>query len=68
MQQTTIKYWIEVDENGTPKIVPHDGKKNYMFLIRKTAETFKKKLKKANPNNKFRLVVCKVTNNYCNWE
>ena len=30
----TTKFWIEANENGIPKIVPHDKKKNYKFIIK----------------------------------
>lgn len=68
MEITSIKYWVEMNDKGTPKIVPHDAKKGYLFLIRKPAEKFLKNLRKSNPNSTFRLVICKVTNTYLSWE
>lgn len=53
-------FWIEASENGTPKKVPHDGKKNCEFLNQGNANEFLKQLRTNHPDTKFRKVTCKT--------
>jgi hypothetical protein len=52
-------FWIEANENGTPKKVPHHGKKNCEFLNSGNAREFLQQLRTNNPETKFRMVTCK---------
>ena len=52
-------YWIEANEGGTAKKVPHDGKKNCEFLDPDNAKQFLQQLRTNNPETKFRKVTCK---------
>jgi hypothetical protein len=53
---TTTYYSVQVNEDGSPKRVPHTGKTNCEFLDRKKALGFLEKLKKLNSDAEFRLL------------
>lgn len=52
-------FWIEANEDGTARKVPHTGKKDCEFLNRETAKEFLMQLRTNNPETKFRMVICK---------
>lgn len=60
MKSTTSLYYVEVKEDGVPKMVPHTkNTKHCEFMDRGKAVKFKKDLIKAYPGTWFRL--CKST-------
>ena len=59
MKDSNTKFWVQANENGVGKNVPHTGKTNYQFIQRETAKEFLNQLRKNNPETKFRLVICK---------
>lgn len=59
MSNITTKFWVEVLENDEFKIVPHTGKKSYMFIDRIKAKEFLTGLRENNPDTIFRLVILK---------
>lgn len=68
MKYSTTKFWVQANEDGIPKNVPHTGKKNYMFIDKDKAKKFLKDLQSNNEGFKFRLVTCKEEYTYDKWE
>ena len=64
---TTTYYTVQILDEGTPKNIPHTGKKYCEFLDKKKAIEFRDKLKLKNPDEKFRIL--KKTEKYTpeNW-
>jgi hypothetical protein len=58
MATTTTTYWIEVNEDGVPKKVPHTGKKHCEFIDKAKAVDFLENLRANNKPTKFRLAKC----------
>lgn len=68
MKHSTTKFWVQANEDGIPKNVPHTGKKNYMFIDKDKAKNFLKDLQTHNEGVKFRLVTCKEEYTFHKWE
>jgi len=73
MKISTTKFWVQANENGVGKNVPHTdkpkiGKPNYKFIQREKAKKFLVQLRKNNPETKFRLVICKEEYTFEAWD
>jgi len=68
MKNSTTKFWIQANEDGVGKNVPHTGRTNYQFIQRETAKEFLNRLRKNNPETKFRLVICKEDYTFGAWD
>jgi hypothetical protein len=68
MKDSTTKFWVQANENGVGKNVPHTGNANYQFIQRETAKEFLNKLRENNPETKFRLVICKEEYTFGAWD
>lgn len=67
-KMTTTKFWIQANENGIIKNIPHTEGANYQFLQREKAKEFLFLLRKNNPDTIFRLVICKEKYTFGAWE